>query len=84
MARITIPYAVADFIDLRERKFYYVDKTSFIPGLENYNAPVFCVPVVSGKAYSYPLLPVTTIAPRPIVSRNCSAALGSGTPDGGT
>ena len=68
MERITIPYAVADFIDLRERKFYYVDKTSFIPGLENYN----------GKAYSYPLLPVTTIAPRPIVSRNCSAALGSG------
>ena len=51
MERITIPYAVADFIDLRERKFYYVDKTS---------------------------LPVTTIAPRPIVSRNCSAALGSG------
>ena len=27
MAQITIPYAVADFIDLRERKFYYVDKT---------------------------------------------------------
>ena len=26
MARITIPYAVADFIDLRERGFYYVDK----------------------------------------------------------
>ena len=25
MAQITIPYAVADFIDLRERKFYYVD-----------------------------------------------------------
>ena len=37
-----------------------------------------CVPVVSGKAYSYPLLPVTTIAPRPIASKNCSAALGSG------
>ena len=41
MAQITIPYAVADFIDLRERKFYYVDKTNFIPRLENYNAPVF-------------------------------------------
>lgn len=78
MERITIPYAVADFIDLRERKFYYVDKTSFIPGLENYNAPVFLRPRRFGKAYSYPLLPVTTIAPRPIVSRNCSAALGSG------
>ena len=41
MARITIPYAVADFIDLRERGFYYVDKTDYIPKLEDYNAPVF-------------------------------------------
>lgn len=44
MARITIPYAVADFIDLWERNFYYVDKTDFIPGLEEYNAPVFLRP----------------------------------------
>lgn len=78
MERITIPYAVADFIDLRERKFYYVDKTSFIPDWRTTTPRSSCVPVVSGKAYSYPLLPVTTIAPRPIVSRNCSAALGSG------
>ena len=41
MARITIPYAVADFIDLRERGFYYVDKTDYIPKLEDYNAPSF-------------------------------------------
>ena len=33
MARITIPYAVADFIDLRERGFYYVDKTKLIEQL---------------------------------------------------
>ena len=33
MAQITIPYAVADFIDLRERKFYYVDKTGMIEDL---------------------------------------------------
>ena len=33
MARITIPYAVADFIDLRERGFYYVDKTRLIEQL---------------------------------------------------
>ena len=44
MARITIPYAVADFIDLRERGFYYVDKTDYIPKLEDYNAPVFLRP----------------------------------------
>ena len=35
MARITIPYAVADFIDLRERGFYYVDKTGLIEQLLN-------------------------------------------------
>ena len=34
MARITIPYAVADFADLRERGFYYVDKTNYIQGLK--------------------------------------------------
>ena len=43
MARITIPYAVADFADLRERGFYYVDKT-------NYNAPVFLRPRRFGKS----------------------------------
>ena len=30
MASITIPYAVADFIEMRERGFYYVDKTQYI------------------------------------------------------
>lgn len=49
MARITIPYAVADFIDLRERGFYYVDKTDYIPKLEDYNAPVFLRPRRFGK-----------------------------------
>lgn len=50
MAMITIPYAVADFVDLRERGFYYVDKTMFIPRLENYNAPVFLRPRHFGKS----------------------------------
>lgn len=49
-ARITIPYAVADFADLRERGFYYVDKTMYIPRLENYNAPVFLRPRRFGKS----------------------------------
>ena len=47
---ITIPYAVADFADLRERGFYYVDKTGFIPRLEQYNAPVFLRPRRFGKS----------------------------------
>ena len=50
MARITIPYAVADFADLRERGFYYVDKTNYIPKLADYNAPVFLSPRRFGKS----------------------------------
>lgn len=50
MEKITIPYAIADFVDLRERNFYYVDKTRFIPDLENYNAPVFLRPRRFGKS----------------------------------
>lgn len=50
MTRITIPYAIADFVDLRERGFYYVDKTNYITRLENYNAPVFLRPRRFGKS----------------------------------
>lgn len=50
MATITIPYAVADFVDLRERGFYYVDKTNYISELEYYNAPVFLRPRRFGKS----------------------------------
>ena len=47
---ITIPYAVADFAEIRERGFYYVDKTRFIPYLERYKAPVFLRPRRFGKS----------------------------------
>lgn len=50
IARITVPYAVANFVDMRERGFYYVDKTTFIPELELYNAPVFLRPRRFGKS----------------------------------
>ena len=50
MATITIPYAVADFTEMRERGFYYVDKTNYIPSLENYKAPVFLRPRRFGKS----------------------------------
>ena len=50
MARITIPYAVADFVEMRERGFYYVDKTNYIPRLEDYKAPVFLRPRRFGKS----------------------------------
>lgn len=49
-AAITISYAVADFSDLRERGFYYVDKTQYISLLERYNALVFLRPRRFGKS----------------------------------
>ena len=49
-ASITIPYAVANYADLRERGFYYVDKTDYIPRLEAYKAPVFLRPRRFGKS----------------------------------
>lgn len=49
MAKITIPYAVADFIEMRERGFYYVDKTDYISKLEEYKALCFFVPAVLAR-----------------------------------
>ena len=51
ISQITIPYAVADFAEMRERGFYYVDKTGFIPYLERYKLRCSCVRGVSGKAF---------------------------------
>ena len=44
MARIMVPYAVADFEDLCVRGFYFVFISDCIPELEVYKAPVgsFC------------------------------------------
>lgn len=41
---------MADFAEIRERGFYYVDKTRFIPYLERYKAPVFLRPRRFGKS----------------------------------
>ncbi|MDR0892190.1 MAG: AAA family ATPase, partial [Mediterranea sp.] len=49
-ADITIPYAIANFAELREQGFYYVDKTKYIPLLEKYKAPVFLRPRRFGKS----------------------------------
>lgn len=40
-ADITVPYAVANFAEIRHKGYYYVDKTNYIPLLERYKAPVF-------------------------------------------
>ena len=62
MARITIPYAVADFAEMRERGFYYVDKTNYIPGLEDYNAPIFLRPRRFGKSLLISMLAAPGLA----------------------
>lgn len=49
-AEITIPYAIANFAEMRERGFYYVDKTRYISLLEQYKAPVFLRPRRFGKS----------------------------------
>ena len=33
-ADITVPYAVANFAEIRHKGYYYVDKTNYIPLLE--------------------------------------------------
>ena len=76
MARITIPHAVTDFADLRERGFYYVDKTNYIPGLEDYNAPVFLRPRRFWKSLLISSWLTTTTVQRRIVLKNSSAVPG--------
>ena len=76
MARITIPYAVADFAEMRERGFYYVDKTNYIPGLEDYNAPIFLRPRRFGKSLLISSRLTTTTVRKRIVLKNFLAAPG--------
>lgn len=57
--QITIPYAVADFAEICERGFCYVDKTRFIPYLERIRLRCFCVRGVLEELvglYARPLL----------------------------
>lgn len=78
MAQITIPYAVADFVEMRERNFYYVDKTDFIPGLEDYKAPVFLRPRRFGKSLFISTLACYYDRTKADRFEELSAGLGSG------
>lgn len=40
-ADITVPYAVANFAEIRHKGYYYVDKTNYIPLLERYKIVLF-------------------------------------------
>lgn len=44
-----VPYAVANYEEIVEENYYFVDKTEFIAPMEAHKAPVFCVPGVLGR-----------------------------------
>ena len=48
--KIKLPIGIDIFEKMDREEFYYVDKTNFIPRLENYNAPVFLRPRRFGKS----------------------------------
>ena len=50
MNKMTIPYAVANFSEIMEKGYFYVDKTSYIPLMEKYKAPVYLRPRRFGKS----------------------------------
>ncbi|MCP4220879.1 MAG: AAA family ATPase, partial [bacterium] len=45
-----IPYGLANFRDIIEENYYYVDKTHYIPLLEQVKTPVFLRPRRFGKS----------------------------------
>lgn len=38
-----LPYGIQDFVQVIEQGFYYVDKTMFIPNLEEGYSNLFCI-----------------------------------------
>ena len=48
--RKRLPYGVSDFESVRLENYYYVDKTGFIPSLEDYNYVLFLRPRRFGKS----------------------------------
>ncbi len=44
-----VPYAIANFEQMRDENTYFVDKTKYLENLENYTAPVFLRPRRFGK-----------------------------------
>ncbi|MCK5835509.1 MAG: AAA family ATPase, partial [Lentisphaeria bacterium] len=47
--KIKIPYAIANFEQMRQGNYYFVDKTKYLEKLENYSTPVFLRPRRFGK-----------------------------------
>ena len=56
-ADITVPYAVANFAEIRHKGYYYVDKTMYIPLIERSNRYFFFIrPRRFGKSLTLNML----------------------------
>jgi len=47
-----IPYGVSNFVEVVEQNQYYVDKTMYLPLLEQQPNSLFFIPAVSERAFS--------------------------------
>ena len=72
-----IPYGISDFSRLIDQNYYYVDKTHFIPQIEEIANYLFLIrPRRFGKSVFLTMMPIT-IFHRKIVLQNGSALYGS-------
>ena len=40
-----IPYGISDFVRMRTENYYYVDKTMYLPLIEDFHSPEACPPI---------------------------------------
>jgi hypothetical protein len=52
---LKFPYGLRNFYDLITENYFYVDRTTHIPLIEDFGRElIFCVPVALAKVYCYP------------------------------
>lgn len=56
-----VPYAVANFEEIRRENYFFMDKTAFLEELENYKVPVFLRPEVAWTSSKLRLRPVPSV-----------------------
>lgn len=68
-----LPYAVANFEEIREEGYSLVDKTAYLRELENFRVPVFCGLGGSARRFGAARWSATTTSNARSGSRSCSA-----------
>ena len=53
----SIPYGLSDFKRVLEEDYYYVDKTKYIPLIEEYGNFLYLIPDFAPKSTTPPCLP---------------------------